>query len=189
MKCNSCGAENADDSNFCETCGVTMSGATAPPVAPPTGLPNPVSSSGLECPSCKAKNLPDSTFCDSCGASLAQTGPAPTPVPPEPPIAPPTPTVKASFTLPDQSEIALSGNDTIGRAKLAKYITPADKASEVSRKHLIITVEGTQFFIADGGSTNGTKLNNVEIKDSGKQELKNGDTILVADLVELVFKT
>lgn len=186
MKCNSCGLENPDDSKFCEGCGGSLSGGPAPVVAPPT----PAATSTLQCPSCKAMNPQDSQFCDSCGASLSAAGPAPAPpvpVPPVPPVAP-TPTVKAAFTMPDNSEMVLTGSDTIGRTRLAKFITEADKATEISRKHLIITTEGMKFFIEDGGSTNGTKLNNVEIKDSGKQELKNGDIILVADLVELVFK-
>ena len=64
-----------------------------------------------------------------------------------------------------------------------------DNLKYVSRKHCRVINESGKFFIEDLQSANGTKVNGVEIADKGKQELKDGDVIELADLVRLTFRT
>lgn len=46
----------------------------------------------------------------------------------------------------------------------------------VSGEHALLTLRGNEAFIEDLGSTNGTKINNQDIK---KQQLKDGDEVLI----------
>lgn len=46
----------------------------------------------------------------------------------------------------------------------------------VSGEHALLTLRGNETFIEDLGSTNGTKINNQDIK---KQQLKDGDEVLI----------
>ncbi|MEM2618571.1 MAG: FHA domain-containing protein [Candidatus Hadarchaeales archaeon] len=75
---------------------------------------------------------------------------------------------------------------TFGRADFISYVTE-NESKFISRKHFTISREADGFYIVDENSANGTKLNGVEIKGQGKKPLKNGDKILVADTLELVF--
>ncbi len=51
----------------------------------------------------------------------------------------------------------------------------------VSRKHACVTVEGSDFWIEDLGSSNGTRVNGETIK--GRQALKDGDSISMGPVV------
>jgi pSer/pThr/pTyr-binding forkhead associated (FHA) protein len=95
----------------------------------------------------------------------------------------------ASLQLPDGTTMPLKGTVILGRADLAKFASQAE-AGWISRQHLTLlqNTDG-KFFIEDSGSANGTKLNNVDIKQKGRQELKDGDTINVADAVKLQFRS
>jgi pSer/pThr/pTyr-binding forkhead associated (FHA) protein len=75
---------------------------------------------------------------------------------------------------------------TFGRQDFTKYIPESDY-KYISRRHFTILKENDKFFIQDEGSSNGTKLNGVEIKGAGRKELKDNDKIVVADTVELQF--
>ncbi|GAH60469.1 unnamed protein product [marine sediment metagenome] len=90
------------------------------------------------------------------------------------------------LTGSDGSEINITKNETLGRAELSRFVSP-DKTTLISRQQFTISIDGTNFYIEDEDSTNGTMLNNVEIKDMGRQELKDGDEIKVADEFTLKF--
>ncbi len=100
IKCQSCGAGNADDSKFCTGCGVNLTPAAAGEMkcagcgaAVPAdskfcvncGQPvaAPASTRSAHCTSCGAKLEPGSGFCTECGASqaasVARAGGAPAP--------------------------------------------------------------------------------------------------------------
>ncbi len=201
MKCDSCGIENPADSSFCENCGSNLEAQ-----ALDTG------SDQLICPSCGANNPPGNDFCDSCGFNLSGQPPIEhqaqikcpscglmnpseelyctgcglnlTSAPPQPKI----PIIMCILTGPDGVEINITKNETLGRAELSRFVSP-DKTTLISRQHFTIFIDGTKFYIEDEDSTNGTMLNNVELKDMGRQELKDGDEIKVSDEFNLKFST
>ena len=191
MKCINCGKDNPPDNKFCDNCGNVLSPdqpATPPaPSVPASGAP------GTECPACKHVNPPGSAFCDNCGAAL-QSAPAPAPVAPPvqfpttpaPPAPPVIPKIQKVLVLPDGAELALDAKKTFGRVDFARQ---ASDPMWVSRAHFTIFEENGENFIQDDGSSNGTKLNGKEIKQTGKQQLKSGDEIIVGDALKVIFKT
>ena len=81
------------------------------------------------------------------------------------------------------SEFELSQAQTsLGRVKGADIVLPA---SSVSRKHAKITLEGTQYYIEDLGSSNGTYVNGQRI--TSRQMLNNGDRISLGQSITLRF--
>src|SRR5215472_3578824 len=52
---------------------------------------------------------------------------------------------------------------------------------KVSRQHARIFSEGSEFWIEDLDSRQGTKVNGEEIKARGKQELRAGDVLLIGE--------
>jgi hypothetical protein len=137
--------------------------------------------------------------------SAAATPPptaAPTPTPPSEVVAPPppvkaepppppseTPAARGRLTLMDNSEIQLTEPVTdIGRDNFSK-VASADALNYISHQHCRITSEAGKYYIEDLQSANGTKVNGVNIAGKGKQELKEGDRIDLADAVSLTFRT
>ncbi|MDD5312646.1 MAG: FHA domain-containing protein [Dehalococcoidia bacterium] len=106
------------------------------------------------------------------------TYPATTPVEPAP----------AKLVMPDGSETILAGNArSFGRKDFEKFLM-ADKITYISRQHINIWYENTQYYIEDRSSTNGTKVNGVEIKGSGRQALEDGDVIDLAGKLNFTFR-
>ncbi len=93
--------------------------------------------------------------------------------------------IEKILVMPDGKELTIEGN--IGRLDLAKYAAPKE-AMWISRQHFSILEEDTVPFIQNEGSSNGTKLNGVEMKQLGKQQLKNGDEIIVGDAAKIIFR-
>ena len=97
-------------------------------------------------------------------------------------------TAGAKLILPDSSEISLTeAIKPIGRSDFDKVVAP-EVLSYISRNHFVIRYDNCQYFVEDLDSTNGTKTNGIDIRNKGKQEIKDGDRIEVADLLELTFK-
>jgi pSer/pThr/pTyr-binding forkhead associated (FHA) protein len=185
MNCAKCGKDNPIENKFCDNCGTELTVAVA--TTSPSG-----GSSGNECPACKHPNPAGSAFCESCGASMQNISQNTTPPPITSPIAPPvTPPPVSQITkvlvLPDGAEIAVQSRKSIGRLDLEKYAASAEKLW-MSRYHFEIFEENGATFIQDDKSANGTKLNGTEIRQLGRQQLKNGDEIIVGDAVKVVFK-
>lgn len=95
--------------------------------------------------------------------------------------------------LPNGMEIPVSEPHRVfGRETFERYGLPKDALDFITREdrggHFKIYLRGTKWFIEDLGSTNGTLLNGVEIKGKGPQELKNGDTISPAGVMNIVFR-
>jgi hypothetical protein len=191
MNCIKCGKDNPPDNRFCDNCGADLTTSVAPPTFS-GGL-------GNECPACKHQNPSGSTFCENCGASMQNASATQTPsqptFAPQPTVAPPAtiapqPTLQADkfLVLPDGSEIPIQGSKSLGRLDLAKYAA-ASEVMWISRQHFDLFEENGTPYIIDEKSANGTKVNGKEIKQQGKQQLKNGDEIIVGDAVKLVFKT
>lgn len=198
MKCEICGNENPADCSFCENCGGKLE-----------AQPLDIGSGQLICPSCGANNPPGNDFCESCGSNLSSQPPTAQAQiecpscgrmnPPEELYCigcsvnlktaqrqTPTPSIMGILTGSDGNEIKITKNETLGRAELSRFVSP-DKTTLISRQHFTISLDGNNFYIEDDDSTNGTMLNSVEIKDMGRQELKDGDEIKVSDEFTLKF--
>ncbi|MGA2157759.1 MAG: FHA domain-containing protein [Dehalococcoidia bacterium] len=80
------------------------------------------------------------------------------------------------------------GAMSLGRSDLRSLAAGPDKADLISRKHLTMDYENGDYYIEDANSTNGTRLNGESIRGKGKQLLRNGDTIEVADALKLTFR-
>jgi hypothetical protein len=113
--------------------------------------------------------------------TIAPTAMAPT----EPVVAAPP----AALVMPNGYEIPLAGGTkTLGRRDFKEFV-PSDKIVYVSKNHLTIGFEGGHYYIEDQGSANGTRLNGKEIRGRGRQWLRDGDRINVADAVDFTFET
>ena len=79
------------------------------------------------------------------------------------------------YPIPDQPEI------TIGRSDKCNIVIDH---GNVSKKHCTLSRRNGQLFVRDAGSTNGTAVNNLKIKDV-EVELQNGDKLILAGGVYL----
>ncbi|MCZ7396970.1 MAG: FHA domain-containing protein [Candidatus Methanoperedens sp.] len=95
--------------------------------------------------------------------------------------------VLAMLILPNNNEIKITEPEKIvGREDFVGAI-PADDLQFIGRKHFKIIKMDNGLYIEDLDSANGTKLNGDEIKGAGRIELKDGDEILVADILKLRY--
>jgi ribosomal protein L40E len=183
VKCPKCGYENPLDNQFCEDCGSQLSSSL-----PAQNIPIASAGSGnlTVCSSCRNQNPPGSVFCENCGASLPNTAaiPSPAPVQLQKPIVP---KIQRMLVLPDGSEIAIESRKSIGRLDLTKFTDPT-QIRWISRQHFEIFQENGTYYIEDEQSANGTKLNGTEIRQQGKQLLKDKDEIIVGDAIKVVFR-
>jgi hypothetical protein len=93
----------------------------------------------------------------------------------------------AKFVSPGGTTMPVTGQP-LGRKDFQALISP-DKAELISRKHITVTYENSQYQIEDINSTNGTKLNGSEIRGTGKHTIANGDSVELAGALNLTFKT
>ena len=101
---------------------------------------------------------------------------------------------KARLVLPNRTIELEEEEAFFGKEDFSNDV-PSDKIQYISRKikpHFKIIKEDNKFFIEDNNSLNGTKVNNIEINSkkggSGKQELKEGDNIVVANILKISFQ-
>jgi hypothetical protein len=103
-------------------------------------------------------------------------------------VEPETVYLVAKLELPDGRVLPITSiRQVFGRANFATYLTP-EILNTISRNHFTIFFRGGKFYIEDAGSTNGTLLNNKEIRATGPNEIKDGDVISPAGVVSLRFK-
>jgi S1-C subfamily serine protease len=101
---------------------------------------------------------------------------------------PPAVSQGARLLLNSGSHILLAQyNGFLGRPDFEREIPP-HSLNSISRQHLQYKFENGRYYIADMNSSNGTKLNGVEIKGKGWYELKDGDRIELAGIQSLVFR-
>ncbi len=94
----------------------------------------------------------------------------------------------AKFVASNGSELSLAGDAPLGRRDFQHMVSP-DKADLISRQHVTVSYENGQYYIEDRGSTNGTRLNGSSIKGTGRQAIKDGDTIDLAGALSFVFRS
>ena len=148
------------------------------------------------CPACHGLNGAGSFFCYSCGHYLEESQ--------EPEVnntvseeiiqaAPEMATAK--MIMPWGEEIVLTGNPQfIQRSNFDGKLTQ-DALMSVSRQHILVTSEDGTYYVQDHGrdgtgSTNHTRVNNIDIHHKGRHPLHDGDRIELARQpgATLIFK-
>ena len=105
------------------------------------------------------------------------------------PPAPRAAVARGRLVFPDNSEILLTeAVRSIGRDDLKNAVSP-DASKYISRQHFLIRNDAGRYFIEDLNTSNGTKINGVDIGGKGIYELGDGDRIDVATVVQLTFRT
>jgi pSer/pThr/pTyr-binding forkhead associated (FHA) protein len=138
------------------------------------------------CPACHGLNGAGSFFCYGCGNYIAaelEPGAGSAAVA-EIIEAVPQGTA-AKMILPGGREIILTGNPQFIQRSNFDGILPQDALMSVSRQHTLVTCEGGTYYVQDHGrdgtgSTNHTRLNNVDIHHKGRHPLRDGDRIELA---------
>lgn len=121
-------------------------------------------------------------------AAAAGTAPAATVAASDSNATKPAEIPPAKLTMPDGSELLLAGNNrSFGRQDFDKFLSP-DKKAFISRQHVNIWYEDSNYYIEDRSSTNGTRLNGSEIKGQGRHALQDGDVIELAGKLSITFK-
>lgn len=99
-----------------------------------------------------------------------------------------TPAAGAKFMTSDGEYVPISGNaGALGRSDFRSMVKPG-KADLISRQHIRVDCENGEYYIEDRNSTNGTKINESGITGKGRQLLRDGDVIELADALILTFK-
>jgi hypothetical protein len=94
----------------------------------------------------------------------------------------------AKLTMPDGNEILLAGNArSFGRHDFEEFML-RDHALYISRQHINIWYQDGQYYIEDRSSTNGTRINGIDVKGTGRHALADGDAIELAGKLTIAFK-
>jgi hypothetical protein len=94
----------------------------------------------------------------------------------------------AKLAMPDGNEILLAGNAKFfGRHDFEKFMPP-EHVTYISRQHINLWYEDGQYYIEDRSSTNGTRINGMDIKGTGQHQLADGDVIELAGKFSITFK-
>jgi pSer/pThr/pTyr-binding forkhead associated (FHA) protein len=94
----------------------------------------------------------------------------------------------ARLNMPGGHEIVLAGNArALGRQEFMDFM-PADLNSYISRQHINIWYENGEYYIEDRSSTNGTRINSIDIKGTGRHMLADGDAIDLAGKLNIIFR-
>lgn len=109
---------------------------------------------------------------------------------PRPPAPPETIVYIARLETRDGRVVPITSiRQVFGRRDFEGLVDPA-LARAISREHFTVFYDfrAGRFYIEDRGSTNGTLLNGTEIRGKGPVELKEGDVISPAGVIQLTFK-
>ncbi|MDD5398498.1 MAG: FHA domain-containing protein [Dehalococcoidia bacterium] len=138
------------------------------------------------CPACQGLNGVGSFFCYSCGEYLAgeQECTGNSAVMEEAAEAAAQGAV-ARMIMPGGEEIILTDNPQFIQRSNFEGKLPQDALMSVSRQHLLVTRDNGTYFVQDHGrdgtgSTNHTRVNNIDIHHKGRQALRDGDSIELA---------
>lgn len=93
-----------------------------------------------------------------------------------------------------RSSLILESGDTIALVKTSISIGRNSSCdvvidnSSVSRNHAHLHNHLGQWFLCDDGSANGTQINNIPVLSGKQYALHDGDVILLARMITLIFK-
>jgi hypothetical protein len=158
----------------------------------------------LECPiekDCQGYG-PGDTYCHLHQIDLAPPErPEPAAGPPRPAAAPPRPAIgcwrcRTDLTTPDDDlcpvcqahqpgpplALVFSGGESIEvergeTVRLGRDTHPALRASNISRDHATIGLDGSGAWVADHRSLNGTWVNGTDLGDGGRSPVRDGDEV------------
>ncbi len=155
-----------------------------------------VISISVVCPACQGLNGAGSFFCYSCGHYLAEEKVcSSSDTIGEEAAQPAAQNAAARLIMPGGEEIVLTDNTRFIQRSDFDGKLPQDALMSISRQHLLVTRENGAYFVQDHGrdgtgSTNHTRVNNVDIHHKGRQALKDGDRIELARQpgATLIFK-
>jgi serine/threonine protein kinase len=151
--------------------------APAPSQASATGSPSgPAEVASVPCNHCGQPLAPDDLYCAFCGTRQAGK------------LISAKLIVLGTRELSAQFPLNMTGESLIGRMDPNRGIRPEvdlskyDPAARVSRRHARILVQGTQYFIEDLGSANGTFLNgSIKLSQGKPQLLTTGDELKLGE--------
>ncbi len=193
---------DSEDSDFCSVCGVKMAAlqvSVGPPAAP------------MQCPDCgAARHSDDAVFCEDCGfnfSSGAHGESKVTSVVPEPQapiltewevaiaIDPALKTADSPEPPADfqpSTKMLMGESHLIGRRSDKRGIFPdisLDSDDAVSHRHALLnrTADGG-IVLRDVGSSNGTRLNGVDVTPLTDIALNDGDAVTVGHWTRLTLK-
>lgn len=200
---------DSEDSDFCSVCGVKIPDLGAQPAA---------GEAAVKCPDCGvALHAGDSVFCEDCGYNFTSGAhgepkagsPGPEAEPKAEPEAPPVLTeweiavsIDPSLRTPESpdpptgfhaSTMMLMGDSyLIGRRSDKRGVFPQislDADDAVSHRHALLNRTGDGgVVLRDIGSSNGTRLNGVDVAPLTDMALKNGDVITVGHWTRLELR-
>ncbi len=154
-----------------------------------------VISISVVCPACQGLNGAGSFFCYSCGHYLAEDAVHSDTVLEEA-VEPAAQGPAARMIMPGGGEIVLTENPRFIQRSDFEGKLSQDALMSISRQHLLVTHENGIFFVQDHGrdgtgSTNHTRVNNVDIHHKGRQAVKDGDRIELARQPEatIIFRS
>jgi hypothetical protein len=179
IRCQSCGKDNLDRSQFCEECGVKLAGSANSGQRVPSFAPHPVSNPGFRVSNITSVGIPPlvepvkSENEDSFESSDKKKG------------SHSRLTIERGGSA--DTEFALSSEESyIGRWDADNGIFPDvdldahDPDAKVSRRHARIIYRNNAYMIEDLGSTNGTFVNRGRrLLPGSPQVLTEGDEIIV----------
>ncbi len=146
------------------------------------------------CPRCRSENNFGTFFCYTCGKYFADVeeiapgcgngkrGPGR-----QAHSAP-----KAKLIMPGGAEMVLTGQPVFVERSDFDNALPGDTVMKISRQHILITCSKGRYYVKDygpegKGSTNGTKLNGIDLRNQKRKALKDGDKIELAGQPELTL--
>jgi hypothetical protein len=91
----------------------------------------------------------------------------------------------AKMMLPGGEEIVLTGDPQFIQRSNFEGKLPQDALMSISRQHLLVTYENGTYYVQDHGrdgtgSTNHTRVNNIDIHHKGRRSVSDGDMIELA---------
>jgi pSer/pThr/pTyr-binding forkhead associated (FHA) protein len=138
------------------------------------------------CPACQGLNGAGSFFCYGCGNYIAvEQEPAADGAAVKEAVEVVPQGAAAKMILPGGREIVLTANPQFIQRSNFDGILPQDALMSVSRQHALVTFEDGTYYVQDHGrdgtgSTNHTRVNNVDIHHKGRHALMDGDRIELA---------
>jgi pSer/pThr/pTyr-binding forkhead associated (FHA) protein len=138
------------------------------------------------CPACHGLNGAGSFFCYGCGNYLAaEQEPAVKDTAVEQVVVVASQLDGAKMVLPGGGEIVLTGKPQFIQRSNFDGILAQDALMSVSRQHVLVTSENGTYYVQDHGrdgtgSTNHTRVNNMDIHHKGRHPLRDGDRIELA---------
>lgn len=145
------------------------------------------------CPSCGYKNKPNEILCINCMIDISSIQVVDSTTQKEKEIEEETidqSVDKNNIKLVNGNNVLLlSSGDIVGRlSKGASIFEKLDNPKVISRLHFQVLYKDNKWFIKDLGSTNNTFLNNQKLVPEKEYEIKSGDLINIAGVIDFVVE-